>query len=188
MSATLHKTGKDRSATLLRRSKIDIIVNILATALEGTVKTNIMYKTNLGFAQVSQYLRYLLDLECLQVVDRDGRTTYKTTPKGVVVLQGYREIGHLLSETQTPNDIRHVETSRKEEESKNVSLHLVNDSINRIRSDLEELRKRVLKLESFNEKKQCPHCGNELWPSFKFCPYCGMHLQVPTKISQKEAT
>lgn len=59
-------------------------------------KTQIMYKANLGFSQLNEYLSLLLELELIEVHTEDKREIYKTTSKGLEYLKRYREILSML--------------------------------------------------------------------------------------------
>jgi len=79
-----------------RRDHLYIIAEILEIAKDGALKTPIMYKANLGFAQLNEYLSLLLGIRLLEAVINDGKTVYKTTLKGLRYLQSYMEIRGLL--------------------------------------------------------------------------------------------
>ena len=79
-----------------RRDRLYIIAEILEIAKDGALKTPIMYKANLGFAQLNEYLSLLLGIKLLEAVTKDGKTIYKTTRKGLKYLQSYMEIRGLL--------------------------------------------------------------------------------------------
>lgn len=79
-----------------RRDRLFIIAEILEVAREGVLKTQVMYRANLSFAQLNEYLSLLLDLDLLEVVKAPEKTIYKTTDKGLRYLQSYREIRELL--------------------------------------------------------------------------------------------
>jgi len=59
-----------------------------------------MYKANLGFAQLNEYLSLLLGIRLLETVIKDGKTIYKTTLKGLKYLQSYMEIRGLLKKEE----------------------------------------------------------------------------------------
>ena len=80
-----------------RRDRLYIIAEILGVARDGSLKTQIMYRANLSFAQLSEYLSFLLRIKLLKVNEDNGRTVYKTTTKGVKFLQRYEEITNLLN-------------------------------------------------------------------------------------------
>jgi predicted transcriptional regulator len=79
-----------------RRDRLYIIAEILSIARDTSLKTQIMYKANLSFAQLNEYLNFLLKMELLQRNTEEGKTTYKTTAKGMEYLQNYEEISNLL--------------------------------------------------------------------------------------------
>jgi len=79
-----------------RRDHLFIMAEILEVAIDGALKTQVMYRANLSFAQLNEYLRLMLDLKLLETIRNTERVTYKTTAKGVRYLQSYREIRDLL--------------------------------------------------------------------------------------------
>jgi len=72
------------------------MAEVLEVAIDGALKTQLMYRANLSFAQLNEYLKLLLNLRLLECIESTERTTYKTTPKGMRYLQSYREIRDLL--------------------------------------------------------------------------------------------
>ncbi|HEY3094813.1 MAG TPA: winged helix-turn-helix domain-containing protein [Nitrososphaera sp.] len=78
------------------RSRTEIVYQILATAkeIDGVNKTRIMFKSYLSFAQLKEYLKLLIDSELLEY-DPEGNT-YRTTDKGVKMLEACRAINHLV--------------------------------------------------------------------------------------------
>ena len=83
-----------------RRDRLYIIVEILEIAKDGTLKTQIMYKANLSFSQLNEYLNFLVGLNLLECKQTGGRTVYKTTEKGMKYLDNYKEILQLLKNTK----------------------------------------------------------------------------------------
>jgi predicted transcriptional regulator len=79
-----------------RRDKLYIIAEILETAKDTALKTQIMYRANLSFTQLNDYLRFMLKSELLEKILLNGREVYKATEKGMNFLQRYREITELL--------------------------------------------------------------------------------------------
>jgi len=79
-----------------RRDHLHIMAEILEVALDGALKTQVMYRANLSFAQLNEYLKVMLDLKLMEAVKNSERTVYKTTQKGMRYLQSYREIRDLL--------------------------------------------------------------------------------------------
>ena len=82
-----------------RRDRLTIMAQILNIAREGTLKTQIMYRANLSFAQLNEYLSFLQEAKLLKANTEDGRTIYKTTPKGVKYLENFAQIKDLLTKT-----------------------------------------------------------------------------------------
>ena len=83
-----------------RRDRLYIIAEILEIAKDGTLKTQIMYKANLSFSQLNEYLDFLVKLNLLESKEINGRTIYKTTEKGLKYLDNYKEILQLLKNTK----------------------------------------------------------------------------------------
>jgi len=83
-------------ASRKRRDRLYIIAEILVIAKDGSLKTQIMYRANLSFAQLNEYLTFLIKMELLKVNTENGKTIYKTTIKGVKYLENYEEISNLL--------------------------------------------------------------------------------------------
>ena len=79
-----------------RRDRLHIMAEILSVAREGVLKTQIMYKANLSFAQLNDYLSLLVELKLLKPVTHNRKTTYKTTKKGIKFIKNYKEIVRLL--------------------------------------------------------------------------------------------
>ena len=82
--------------TRKRRDRLHIIAEILVIAKDGSLKTQVMYRANLSFAQLNEYLNFLLKRELLKVNAENKKTFYKTTARGVKYLENYEEISNLL--------------------------------------------------------------------------------------------
>lgn len=76
------------------RSRTDIAAAILEIALDGAIKTRIMYKAFLSFPQLKEYLSILEARGLLEhvAVDRE----YRTTDKGRQFLKMYKDVGHMI--------------------------------------------------------------------------------------------
>jgi len=83
-----------------RRDRLYIISEILTIAKDGSLKTQIMYRANLSFAQLNEYLSFLLKIKLLKIVTENERTIYKTTTKGIKYLENYDKISVLLCEEE----------------------------------------------------------------------------------------
>ena len=75
-----------------RRSRMDIIADILSVAGEETKKTHIVYRANLNFARVDGYLQHLVDNGLIEKKSRE----YKTTEKGEEFLRAYLDMSGRL--------------------------------------------------------------------------------------------
>lgn len=92
-----------------RRDKLFIIAEIIEIAREGSLKTQIMYRANLSFTQLNDYLRFMIRINILETVLKNDKEIYHATEKGLDFLQRYREINELLKaegETNCKNGIR----------------------------------------------------------------------------------
>lgn len=83
-----------------RRDKLSIIAEILEIAKDGTLKTQVMYKANLSFAQLNDYLKFMLKNGLLIKFRTNGKDVYTTTEKGVEFLQRHFELTELLTEEE----------------------------------------------------------------------------------------
>ena len=94
--------------TSRRRDKLCIIAEILEIAKEGTLKTQIMYKANLSFAQLNEYLKFMLKIQLIQKLTNQGKDVYIATEKGLDFLQRQCELTELLKteEEQPRNSVR----------------------------------------------------------------------------------
>jgi predicted transcriptional regulator len=81
-----------------RRDKLGIISEILEIAKEGTLKTQIMYKANLSYAQLNDYLKFMLKNGLLQKFVSSRKDVYAVTEKGIDFLQRHGELTELLKE------------------------------------------------------------------------------------------
>jgi predicted transcriptional regulator len=86
-----------------RRDKLYIVAEILEIARDGSLKTQIMYRANLSFTQLNDYLRFMLKINLLERVLENDREIYRATGKGVDFLQRYREINELLKSEEETN-------------------------------------------------------------------------------------
>jgi predicted transcriptional regulator len=79
------------------RSRSDIIGLILEAANGGATKTKIMYKAFLSFAQLREYLSMLAEKGLIEY--EDGVQKYRTTDKGIRLLQIYNQMNDELTVT-----------------------------------------------------------------------------------------
>ena len=86
--------------TSKRRDKLSIIAEILEIAKDGTLKTQIMYKANLSFAQLNDYVKFMLKMGLIHKFRANGKDVYATTEKGLEFLQRHFELTELLQENE----------------------------------------------------------------------------------------
>jgi len=95
LEETIKDGPQERLKTLLkgRRSKLEIMVEVLSIARGGVGKTEIVYKANLNFKRVKRYLSYLEEKALIE----NAGLEYKTTEKGEEFLRDYQKMNELLS-------------------------------------------------------------------------------------------
>jgi predicted transcriptional regulator len=76
------------------RSRTDIAAAILEIAIDGAIKTRIMYKAFLSFPQLKEYLSVLEEKGLLDFVAVDRE--YRTTDKGRQFLKMYKDVGQMI--------------------------------------------------------------------------------------------
>ncbi|MEM3618049.1 MAG: winged helix-turn-helix domain-containing protein [Candidatus Bathyarchaeia archaeon] len=83
-----------------RRSRVEVVVEILNEALDGANKTRLMYRCNLNFRRFNRYLKELLDAGLLERIapnPESGLVLYRTTEKGRELLKILQKAGEFLS-------------------------------------------------------------------------------------------
>lgn len=84
-----------------RRDRHDIMVEILKTAVEGRIKTHIMYRAKLSYAQINEYLPALVENGFLENTTirhkRHTKKVFKTTPKGHRFIENFDSMKRLWS-------------------------------------------------------------------------------------------
>jgi len=76
----------------MRRSRFDIIIEILDVAKAGVNKTSIVYKTNLNFMLAEKYLGLLV----MQGLVENRSEKYFTTDKGRLFMEKAKDLTLLL--------------------------------------------------------------------------------------------
>jgi predicted transcriptional regulator len=79
-----------------RRDRLKIMAEIMEASKGSQLKTRIMYRVNLSFSQVNEYLSFLTERGFLRVHEKKGKTLYETTTKGILYIENYREMSNLL--------------------------------------------------------------------------------------------
>ena len=81
------------------RSRTEIVGSILDAANGGATRTKIMYTAFLSYNQLKEYLTILIENNLIEYID--GTQTYKTTEKGLHLLQLYNKIDSLIPNIRT---------------------------------------------------------------------------------------
>jgi predicted transcriptional regulator len=79
-----------------KREYFRIISKILSFTFNGSLKTHIMLKVNLSYAQLQNYISMLVRLKLLEVSTSQKATVYRTTEKGMNFLRRFNELDKLL--------------------------------------------------------------------------------------------
>ncbi|MBN1234920.1 MAG: DNA-binding protein [Methanotrichaceae archaeon] len=80
----------------MKRSKQEIIAQILEVCLESASKTRIVYQVNLNFRTINPYLDILTKNSLIEV-SKGEQTLYKTTQKGADLLETIKKVNESLS-------------------------------------------------------------------------------------------
>jgi predicted transcriptional regulator len=89
-----------REAKSSHRGRLDIMANILTSAVGGVRKTSIMYKCNLSFRQLEVYVRFLLKKGLLRTFIKKQSAAslfFETTDQGMDFLRAYKNLDALMS-------------------------------------------------------------------------------------------
>jgi len=79
-----------------RRSRLDVIADILDTSLSGVKKTHLMYHCNMSFAQLEKYLNLILKTKLVEVEDDGPKFFFRTSGKGRKFLKSYESLKALM--------------------------------------------------------------------------------------------
>lgn len=81
-----------------RRSRTQIITDILTEAIKGASKTRIMYRANLNFLRFKRYFSELESKELIAVLSNPGKgIVYRTTEKGKALLETLKKAEQIMS-------------------------------------------------------------------------------------------
>jgi predicted transcriptional regulator len=86
-----------------RRDRLFIIAEIIDIAKDGSLKTQIMYRANLSFTQLNDYLKFMLKINLLAKTLENDKDIYRATEKGLDFLERYREITELIKTEEDGN-------------------------------------------------------------------------------------
>lgn len=74
-----------------RRSEFEIIRDILIASFDGAKKTHILYRTNLSYSQLQDYLSFLIKAGVVEAVKKGSAEIYRITEKGKELLNHIEE-------------------------------------------------------------------------------------------------
>ena len=80
-----------------RRDKLVIMAEIIDIAKKGTSKTHIMFKANLSFSQLNEYLSTLTTAGLLEECSIEERGIFRATEKGLYFVEKQCEVISLLN-------------------------------------------------------------------------------------------
>ena len=77
---------------------MEIVANLLTIAKNGALKTHLMYRANLSYLMVTEYLDFLCrsDLICENVDEEGTSKIYRTTAKGLKYLEVYETLQTII--------------------------------------------------------------------------------------------
>ncbi len=76
---------------MAKRSSLEIMAEIMSLCKKPQIKTKVMYKTNLSWRMLREYLSQLQSLGLLEEV-RQSPIKYATTQKGLEFIDKWREL------------------------------------------------------------------------------------------------
>jgi predicted transcriptional regulator len=92
--------------TSKRRDRLVIMTEIMDICKNGSSKTHIMFKANLSFTQLNQYLCSLFELGLLEKLVCGGRCVYRSTSKGQEFMRMQQNIINLLNENYYKGNLK----------------------------------------------------------------------------------
>ena len=157
------KNSATRRVRAKARDRLTIMQAILNITMEGTLKTHIMNRANLSFAQLCEYLDLLQEVKLLETTEIGGKTFYTTTAKGIEYLEGFGTIRTLLQKARLK--------ARKEGSTARLgNPPYLKDESRRIA----ELTERIELLEG--KLVQLANLCDRDTSDVHYCPYCGREM------------
>ncbi len=74
-----------------RRSRHEIMIDILRIVVRETNITRIVYGANINFKMAQTYMAYMVEKGLVEPLSRDGKICYRITDKGQTFLQKFSE-------------------------------------------------------------------------------------------------
>jgi predicted transcriptional regulator len=87
----------------MRRTRQEILSEILEICKKGASKTQIVYRVNLNFKMVNLYLDILIKKDLIRSCQDNGKL-YKTTPEGANLLDTINQINDVLLDDRVKVD------------------------------------------------------------------------------------
>ena len=96
-AAAKHGDSLHHTARFKNRNRMEIVANLLNIAKTGTLKTHLMYKANLSYVMITEYLDYLQETGLIQESLDKGETSklFQTTEKGLKYLEAYGSLQNI---------------------------------------------------------------------------------------------
>jgi predicted transcriptional regulator len=82
------------------------MAQILEIAKEGTLKTQIMYKANLSFTQLNNYIQFMVMSNLIAHKTIEGKEVYFITVKGFNFLEMYCDLISLLRTETSSSEVK----------------------------------------------------------------------------------
>jgi predicted transcriptional regulator len=98
-TTTRDTTAKSASGGKFKnRNRMEIVANLLTIAKSGALKTHLMYRANLSYLMVTEYLDFLTRANLVkETVDMEGTAKlYQTTEKGLKYLEVYDSLQSIV--------------------------------------------------------------------------------------------
>jgi predicted transcriptional regulator len=80
-----------------RRDQLVIMAEIVDISKKGTTKTDIMFKANLSFSQLNQYLTLLTQANFLEKFLINRKEIFKATPKGYEFMERQYQVINFIN-------------------------------------------------------------------------------------------
>jgi predicted transcriptional regulator len=112
-SSSLNSSIRHNPFELKYRSRTEIISTVLNVTNNGASKTRIMYGAYLSYAQLKEYLEFLVERDLLRY--EEGTQLYRLTSKGMQFLRAASQIQELIGmDSEGKNETNHIVTDASE--------------------------------------------------------------------------
>lgn len=82
-----------------RRSRLDVLYQILLLCREPQQKTQIMFKCNLSYKLLCKYIDFLVSGNLLRILNEVDKKYYQTTEHGEEFISEYEKLKNILNKT-----------------------------------------------------------------------------------------